>query len=74
MDYLTPVVYLCSYVFSLFLLLLSLRYGKWTQPAQFMFYLLGFLCGVPIIRTLAKRKEDPERYEKYDPAFADIDK
>ncbi len=66
MDWFTPLVYVLSYLFSLLLLLMSLRYGEVTQPSQFYFYVLGFVCNAVIVRSANMRRKDPERYDQFD--------
>ena len=44
-DYTMDTVFLLGSLCSLAMLLLSLRYGVQTSPAQFIYYLLSVVCG-----------------------------
>lgn len=65
-DYLTTSLFLVFYLISLFLLLMAIRNGVHTQPAQFFFYLLSVFCGGITLYSIIR-----QQYE-YDPEYYDL--
>ena len=59
-DYVSATIYLLSYVISLLILWLSLRYGIRTSPTLFMFYLVTVICEGISFRSVVRRKTHPE--------------
>lgn len=49
-EYITTVVFTITYLVSLILLLLSIKFGIQTSPTQFTFYLVAVVCGSPMLR------------------------
>ena len=70
-DYITPVIFILSFLMSLVLLLLSQRYGVHTSYTQFFFYLLSVVCGAPILRNLVKKQNEEDKYDIVDPDLVD---
>ena len=52
---------------SLSLLLLSLRYGIRTSPAQFFFYFFSLITGAATLRSIIFRKMESDSDDNYDP-------
>eukprot|EP00095_Tigriopus_kingsejongensis_P003831 maker-scaffold2698_size13172-snap-gene-0.2 protein:Tk03831 transcript:maker-scaffold2698_size13172-snap-gene-0.2-mRNA-1 annotation:"multidrug resistance-associated protein 1 isoform x1" len=61
-DYLTAAVFILTYLISLLLHFLSMRYGVHTSPAQFILYFFSGIFGAIAFRSLIKRQTDP-RYD-----------
>lgn len=59
-DYVTAIIYFLSYLWSLFLLLMSLKHGVMTSPTQFFFYLASAICGAITLRSVIMRKLDDD--------------
>ena len=51
---------------SLSLLLLSLRYGIRTSPAQFFFYFFSLITGAATLRSIIFRKMESDNYDPND--------
>ena len=62
-DYVAASVFLLSYILSLVILWLSLRYGVRTSPALFLFYLVSVICEGINFRSVVRRKTHPEEEE-----------
>ena len=52
---------------SLVLLLLSLRYGIRTSPAQFFFYFFSLITGAATLRSIIFRKMESDSNDNYEP-------
>ena len=59
-DYVAPVVFLITYAVSFLLLLMSLKYGIRTSPAQFYLYFSSVVCGTVTFRSIIFRRLDHE--------------
>ena len=68
-DYVAASVFLFSYATSLIFLILSLRYGIQSSPAQFLFYLVSVFCEGVNFRSVVRRKTHPE--EEWPPVSED---
>ena len=62
-DYVAASVFLLSYILSLVILWLSLRYGVRTSPALFLFFLVSVICEGINFRSVVRRKTHPEEEE-----------
>ena len=49
------------------LLLLSLRYGIRTSPAQFFFYFFSLITGAATLRSIIFRKMESDANDNYEP-------
>jgi ATP-binding cassette subfamily C (CFTR/MRP) protein 1 len=60
-DYLAPSVYLLTFVGSMGLLLLTIRYGSRTSSSQFYLYFFWVICGGITLRSIVRTEtsEDP---------------
>ena len=47
-------IFTTSYLISLFLLLISLKYGIRTSPSQFVFYLISVICGASNFQSIVQ--------------------
>ena len=70
-DYVAASVFLTSYLLSLGVLILALKYGIRTSPAQFLFYLVSVLCEGVNFRSIVRRKTHPEEEESFVPFSED---
>ncbi|TRY73074.1 hypothetical protein TCAL_02191, partial [Tigriopus californicus] len=61
-DYVTSSIFIVTYLCSLVMLLLSMRFGIHTSPAQFLFYFLHTITGGITLRSLIKRQYEVEEY------------
>ncbi len=70
-DYVTTMIFFLSYASSALLLLSSMHFGIRTQPAQFFFYFTHVFTGAVTLRSIYRRKNQPELYLEFEDVDAD---